>query len=86
MECTLLSYRAVGETDYVDGAWPLGMDMDTGDVMAPLSKCDEGSAVDLVGGPRADLVAAGIGEDGHYGVDKALWQMASLKKEPLCVH
>lgn len=46
--------------------------MDTGGVMAPLSKCDEGSVVDLVGGPRADLVAAGIGEDGHCGVGKAL--------------
>lgn len=46
--------------------------MDTGGVKVPLSKCDEGSAVDLVAGPRAGLEAAGIGEDGHCGVGKAL--------------
>lgn len=48
------------------------MDMDTGGVMVPLCKCDEDSAVNLVDGPKADLVAAGIGEDGHCGVGKAL--------------
>lgn len=46
--------------------------MDTGGVMVPLCKSDEGSAVDLVGGPRAGQEEAGFGVDGHCGVGKAL--------------
>lgn len=86
MECNRPPYRAVWETDYVDGDLSLGMDMDTGGVMVRQSKCDVGSAVDLVGGPRADLVVAEVGEDGHCDVGKALRQMPSLEREPLCVH
>lgn len=46
--------------------------MNRGDVRVPPSKCDEGSAVDLVGGPRGGLEVAATGEVGHCGVGKAL--------------